>query len=153
MIDFQNVSKRFGSQHVLVEASFRINTGEHVGVVGPNGSGKSTVASLISGEGSPDAGSITLPNNVAIGYLHQQVSETHNATALLVFAEGGTPALQEIEAEMSAIENQLGQTTPAEQAVLLERLGDLQTTFEHHGGYDLRHRTEAALTGLGFTEK
>jgi ATP-binding cassette, subfamily F, member 3 len=153
MIDFQNVSKRFGSQHVLVEASFRINTGEHVGVVGPNGSGKSTVASLISGECSSDAGTITLPNAFTIGYLHQQVSEEHSATPLLVFAEGGIPALQDIEAEMASIEDRLGKTSSEEQASLLERLGELQTTFEHHGGYDLRHRTEAALTGLGFTDR
>ncbi len=151
MIDFQNVSKRFGSQHVLIDASFRINPGEHVGVVGPNGSGKSTVANLISGESSPDDGTITLPNDASVGYLHQQVSEEHSATPLLVFAEGGVPALQKVEAEMADIETRLAQKLPeGEQAALLERLGDLQTEFEHHGGYDLRHRTEAALTGLGF---
>jgi ATP-binding cassette subfamily F protein 3 len=154
MIDFQNVSKRFGSQHVLIDASFRINSGEHVGVVGPNGSGKSTVANLISGESTPDSGDVTLPNNTSIGYLHQQVSEEHSATPLLVFAEGGVPALQKIEAEMETIEHRLGEKPPAgEQAELLERLGDLQTAFEHHGGYDLRHRTEAALTGLGFKDE
>jgi len=153
MIDFQNVSKRFGSQHGLIEASFRINSGEQVGVVGPNGSGKSTVASLISGESTPDGGNVTLPNNVSIGYLHQQVSEEHSETELLVFSEGGVPALQKIEAEMHTIEHRLGLVSPAEQATMLERLGELQTAFEHHGGYDLRHRTEAALTGLGFADK
>jgi ATP-binding cassette subfamily F protein 3 len=152
MIDFQNVSKRFGGQHVLIDASFRINTGEHVGVVGPNGSGKSTVANMISGESSSDAGSITLPNRATVGYLHQQVSEEHSASPLLVFAEGGIPALQEIEAEMGEIESRIGETTTEERATLLERMGELQTTFEHHGGYDLRHRTEAALSGLGFAE-
>jgi ATP-binding cassette subfamily F protein 3 len=152
MIDFQNVSKRFGAQHVLIEASFRINTGDHVGVVGPNGSGKSTVASLISGESSPDGGTITLPNNTTIGYLHQQVSDEHSATPLLEFSEGGVPALQHIETEMREIELSLAQTNAEDKAALLDRLGELQTAFEHHGGYDLRHRTEAALTGLGFTD-
>jgi ATP-binding cassette subfamily F protein 3 len=152
MIDFQNVSKRFGAQHVLIEASFRINTGDHVGVVGPNGSGKSTVASLISGESSPDGGTITLPNKTTIGYLHQQVSDEHSATPLLEFSEGGVPALQHIETEMREIELSLAQTNAEDKAARLDRLGELQTAFEHHGGYDLRHRTEAALTGLGFTD-
>jgi ABC-type multidrug transport system ATPase subunit len=49
MIDFIQVSKRFGTQEVLDKVSFRINAGEHVGVVGPNGAGKSTIFSLISG--------------------------------------------------------------------------------------------------------
>ncbi len=151
MIDFQNVSKRFGGQHVLIDASFRINTGEHVGVVGPNGSGKSTVANMISGESACDAGNITLPNNTSVGYLHQQVSEEHSATSLLVFAEGGTPALKRIEEELDDIQIRIGDTPTDAREDLLNRLGELQTEFEHLGGYDLRHRTEAALTGLGFS--
>jgi ATP-binding cassette subfamily F protein 3 len=153
MIDFQNVSKRFGSQPVLIDANFRINPGEHVGVVGPNGSGKSTVANLISGESSPDSGRVTMPNSSSVGYLHQQVSEEHSATPLLVFAEGGVPQLQKIEAEITAIENSLSKAQDTERTQMLEKLGELQTAFEHHGGYDLRHRTEAALTGLGFKPK
>jgi len=153
MIDFQNVSKRFGSQPVLIDANFRINPGEHVGVVGPNGSGKSTVANLISGESSPDSGKVTMPNSSSVGYLHQQVSEEHSASPLLVFAEGGVPKLQKIEAEITAIESSLSNISDSERSKMLERLGELQTAFEHHGGYDLRHRTEAALTGLGFKPK
>lgn len=153
MIDFKNVSKRFGTQRVLIDASFRINPREHVGIVGPNGSGKSTVAGLITGESSPDSGNISMPNNANIGYLHQQVSNEHSESHLLVFAEGGVPALQNIEAEIEDIESRLGNIHPDEQSKLLERMGELQTEFEHKGGYDLRHRTEAALTGLGFTQK
>ncbi len=151
MIDFQNVTKRFGTQTVLGNASFRINTGEHAGVVGPNGAGKSTVASIIAGESSPDGGTVILPNRATVGFLHQQVAEEHSRTPLLIFAEGGSPSLQRIETEIHAIEERLQDATPGEKTALLAVLGDLQTTFEHAGGYDLRHRTEAALTGLGFT--
>lgn len=152
MIDFQNVSKRFGTQIVLQDASFRINTGEHAGVVGPNGTGKSTVASIISGESSPDSGSVILPGNASVGFLHQQVSEAHSSTPLLMFAEGGVPALKKIETEIYRIEAELSGAGDAAKAGMLDALGDLQTAFEHAGGYDLRHRTEAALTGLGFTD-
>ena len=152
MIDFQNVSKRFGTQDILVNASFRINTGEHAGIVGPNGTGKSTVAAIIAGECGTDGGSVILPNHAAIGFLHQQVSEVHSRTPLLIFAEGGLPTLKKIETEISSIEERLPSASESEKPGLLERLGDLQTAFEHAGGYDLRHRTEAALTGLGFPE-
>jgi len=152
MIDFQNVSKRFGTQIVLQNASFRINTGEHAGVVGPNGTGKSTVATIISGECSPDAGSVILPNGASIGFLHQQVAESHAATPLLMFAEGGVPALNRIEAEINGIEAALSAADEAARTRMLATLGELQTAFEHAGGYDLRHRTEAALSGLGFNE-
>jgi ATP-binding cassette subfamily F protein 3 len=150
MIDFQNVTKRFGTQPVLINASFRINPGEHVGIVGPNGSGKSTVANLISGESSPDSGTISLPNNAAIGYLHQQIADEHARLPLLEFAEGGVASLRSIESELAEVEKTLAESDPANKDNLLKKLGDLQTAFEHLGGYDLRHRTEAALTGLGF---
>jgi ABC-type multidrug transport system ATPase subunit len=55
MIDFIQVSKRFGTQEVLDKVSFRINAGEHVGVVGPNGAGKSTIFGLLTGEQSASA--------------------------------------------------------------------------------------------------
>jgi len=152
MIDFQNVSKRFGTQVVLQNASFRINTGEHAGVVGPNGTGKSTVATIISGECSPDAGSVILPNGASIGFLHQQVSESHASTPLLMFAEGGVPALHRIETEINAIEAALPTADEAARTRMLATLGELQSAFEHAGGYNLRHLTEAALSGLGFNE-
>jgi len=152
MIDFQNVSKRFGTQVVLQNASFRINTGEHAGVVGPNGTGKSTVATIIAGETSPDAGDVILPNGASIGFLHQQVADAHSATPLLMFAEGGVPALNRIEAEINGIEAALSAADEAARTRMLATLGELQTAFEHAGGYDLRHRTEAALSGLGFNE-
>jgi ATP-binding cassette subfamily F protein 3 len=148
MTDFQNVTKRFGTQPVLINASFRINPGEHVGIVGPNGSGKSTVANLISGESLPDSGTISLPNNSAVGYLRQQIAAEHSSLPLLEFAEGGVAKLRQIEHELADIEKKLAGS--ADKAGLLKKLGDLQTEFEHLGGYDLRHRTEAALTGLGF---
>ncbi len=152
MIDFQNVSKQFGAQTVLDRASFRINAGEHAGVVGPNGSGKSTVAAMMAGQMTPDSGAVVVPNHVSVGYLQQQLSEAHSRTPLLLFAEGGVPGLARTEQGIHDIEEQLRCAGPDERNGLLQRLGDLQTQFEHAGGYDLRHRTEAALCGLGFTD-
>ncbi len=56
MIEFQNVSFSYEKERpVLREVSFRIETGEAVGLIGANGAGKSTVMKLLlgllSGEG------------------------------------------------------------------------------------------------------
>lgn len=152
MIDFQNVSKRFGTQDVLINASFRINTGEHAGIVGPNGSGKSTVASIIAGDTHPDSGRVVLPSNIRVGMLHQHVGALHHATPLSVYAEGGIPELERIEADIIAIEKALPQASGKHKEALLEELGHWQTCFEHADGYNIRHRAEAALSGLGFSE-
>ena len=49
LIALTGISKHFGRQALLVDASFQLNPGEKVGLVGPNGSGKSTLANVIAG--------------------------------------------------------------------------------------------------------
>ena len=153
MIDFQQVSKRFGGQQVLVEATFRVNPGERAGIVGPNGAGKSTIFSLISGESTPDAGTVTLPTTCRFGYLRQYLRKRTDDATLIDYAEGGLPELLSIQHRIEALELGIraAGATPSPEA--LAELGELQTRFEDMGGYRYRHRAEAALSGLGFAEK
>ena len=58
MIDFIGVEKNFADKTILNRISFRINSGERVGLVGPNGAGKSTIFNLITGELTPDRGEV-----------------------------------------------------------------------------------------------
>lgn len=150
MIDFQNISKQFGTQIVLDGASFRVDPGERVGVVGPNGAGKSTLFNLLIGELTPDAGTISLPRNLRLGYVHQELHAFAVAVSVLEYTENAVPALQAQQHEIIALEHQLAQFAGGERERALRRLGELQTDFEHQGGYDLRHRAEATLCGLGF---
>ena len=57
----------------------------------------------------------------------------------------GVPGLSEIEAEMQSLESEL------EDPAKLNRYGELQTRFEHLGGYDIETRVKIALGGLGFS--
>jgi ATP-binding cassette subfamily F protein 3 len=152
MIDFIQVSKRFGAQEVLDKVSFRINAGEHVGVVGPNGAGKSTVFGLLTGEQSADGGDIVLPKNVRLGHLHQQLHAHAQDGSLLNYSCNAVPELKTITAEIHRLEHDLQTASGDDQTRRLERLGDLQHEFEHLGGYDMKARAEAALSGLGFRE-
>ena len=47
IIDFQNVTKKFGDHTVLDELNFTVNKGEKVTIIGPSGSGKSTVLRIL----------------------------------------------------------------------------------------------------------
>ncbi|MCK5843112.1 MAG: ATP-binding cassette domain-containing protein [Victivallales bacterium] len=152
MIDFIQVNKRFGAQEVLVDVSFRINAGEHVGVVGPNGAGKSTIFSLISGELSTDSGEVLLPKNVRLGHLHQQLHAYALNDSLIDYSTDSIPELNTIHTEIHALEKKLETAVDADKEKLLERLGDLQHEYEHLGGYEMKTRAEAALSGLGFKE-
>jgi len=78
MIQLINISKNFGKQELFSNLSFKLNSGNKMGLVGRNGSGKSTLFKLILGEETPDVGEVVIPKGYKIGTLKQY----------LVFTEG-----------------------------------------------------------------
>ena len=150
MLDFQNVSKLLGGKDILKDVSLRINKGERVGIVGPNGTGKTTLFRMITGEMSPDAGEIIVPEKLRLGYLHQQLAASGTNVRLIDYVETAGGELPAIHAAMEKIEAQL-QTLQSPPESLLNELGQLQSRYEQLGGYEMRHRAEAALDGLGFS--
>ncbi len=171
MIDFVNVTKRFGGQTVLDGVNFRINAGERVGIVGPNGAGKTTIFGLITGEQLSDKGDVIMARNSRLGHVRQQLNAHDVAHNLLEYVEAAATDVLAVQTEIESLEAQLQSangesapsptdTTPADatlpatlprgQSAILRRLGELQTRFEAIGGYSIRHRAERALSGLGF---
>lgn len=145
MLDFRNISVHYGHQDVLTNVTFRVNKGDRVGIVGPNGSGKSTLFKIILGELSTDSGELIIEQNPRIGWTRQNPAPDTPDQTLLDYSVRGIPGLSEMEAEMTALEADI--TDPAK----LKRYGELQTKFEHLGGYDIETRVKIALGGLGFT--
>ena len=145
MLDFKGISVHYGHQDVLTDVTFRVNKGDRVGVVGPNGSGKSTLFKIVLGEMSTDKGELVIENSPRIGWTRQNPEpDTPNET-LLEYSIRGIPGLSEMEAEMAELETDL------QDPVKMKRYGELQTKFEHLGGYDIETRVKIALGGLGFT--
>lgn len=60
MIEFRNVTKKYGDNVGLIDASVHINRGDFVFLVGPSGAGKTTFIRLILKEIDPDKGKILL---------------------------------------------------------------------------------------------
>ena len=144
MLDFRNISVHYGHQDVLSNVTFRVNKGDRVGVVGPNGSGKSTLFKIVLGEMATDTGELIVENSPRIGWTRQNPEPDNEGETLLEYSMRGVPGLSEIEAEMQSLE--AGLDDPAK----LARYGELQTKFEHLGGYDIETRVKIALGGLGF---
>ena len=144
MLDFKGISVHYGHQDVLTDVTFRVNKGDRVGVVGPNGSGKSTLFKIILGEMSTDTGELVIESSPRIGFTRQNPAPDTPEETLLDYALRGIPGLSEMEAEMEALEADLSDP------VKMRRYGELQTKFEHLGGYDIETRVKIALGGLGF---
>ena len=145
MLDFKGIAVHYGHQDVLADVTFRVNKGDRVGVVGPNGSGKSTLFKIVLGEMSTDKGELIIESNPRIGFTRQNPEPDHEGETLLEYSLRGIPGLSEMEAEMQELEADLADPQK------MKRYGELQTKFEHLGGYDIETRVKVALGGLGFT--
>ncbi len=150
MIEFRNVTKAYGAQDLLIDASFRVGAGERVGIVGPNGAGKSTLFRLIEGASTPDKGEVAVQKDIRLGHLRQQLNAHSVRETLLHYAMNAIPELDQIRSAIEEIEHRLAENDGTDRDRDLARLGDLQTRYEGLGGYNLEGRTKAALGGLGF---
>jgi ATP-binding cassette subfamily F protein 3 len=152
VIEFRQVSKFYPNQVVLNDVSFRINPGEHVGIVGPNGAGKSTLFQLITDPTQADKGDVTFPKRARISHLRQQLNAYEVTDSLLDYTLRAIPELEDLQETLDKQQDAAAKASGAEQTRLLERMGETQTAFELLGGYDLKVRAEAALGGLGYSE-
>src|SRR5581483_6507278 len=59
-IEFQGLSKSFGSVHAVDDLTFTVQPGRVTGFLGPNGSGKTTTLRILLGLVHPSAGSATI---------------------------------------------------------------------------------------------
>jgi ATP-binding cassette ChvD family protein len=71
VIEADAVSKAFGDRLLVEEMNFKLPPGGIVGVIGPNGAGKTTLFRMITGQESPDHGSIHIGESVMLAYVDQ----------------------------------------------------------------------------------
>ncbi len=149
MLQVHNVSKWFGDDRILDSVSFTLNAGERTGLVGPNGCGKTTLLNIIAGCMPPDSGSVQFTvSNLRLGYLAQGLTYYPGQTVRQVMQAGQGP-LASLQKRLSDLNSQLARAKGKKQENLLSQYAEAQTQFEALGGYDLTHRMEAILDGLG----
>ena len=71
VIEVVGLKKHMGDKLLIENLSFTVPPGAVVGVIGPNGAGKSTLFRMITGQETPDEGTITLGTTVQLSYVDQ----------------------------------------------------------------------------------
>ena len=71
VLEVDGVSKAFDDRLLISELSFSVPKGAIVGIIGGNGAGKSTLFRMISGEETPDTGTVDAGETVHLGYVDQ----------------------------------------------------------------------------------
>ena len=144
----ENVSHGFGGRQILEDASFRLNKGEHVGLVGANGEGKSTFLNIITGKLMPDAGTVSWCNHITTGYLDQRTTLTPGKTIREVLQEAFSKYF-DLEQEMLQCYEKMGDADPEEMTSLMEDAAEIQEMLEQSGFYTIDSRIEEFANGLG----
>ena len=78
VIEAKGLTKAYGDKLLFENLSFTLPPGGIVGVIGPNGAGKSTLFKLITGQETPDSGSIDVGPTVHLGYVDQSRDHLDN---------------------------------------------------------------------------
>ncbi|MCF8254052.1 MAG: ATP-binding cassette domain-containing protein, partial [Bacteroidia bacterium] len=148
MIALTNIGFEFGGRFLYRNANWHIKPNERIGLIGLNGTGKSTLLRIITGEYTLTEGTMSKPRDLSIGFLNQdQLSFDSEESILKVALTAFEDALRlekEIEAIIELLETDHSNET-------IQKLSDKQEEFERLDGYNIHHRTEKILEGLGFT--
>ncbi len=144
----QNVTFEFGARTIVEDATWHIQPGERIGLIGYNGTGKSTLLKLLVGEYLPSGGTVERSRTTSIGYLHQDLLSFDTNDSILQVALGAFEKVLQLEKEIEELGKELERTGDEK---TLHEYSDKLHELETLGGYNIHHRTEEVLQGLGFS--
>ena len=152
MLNIHNLSVSFGGSYLFEEVTFRLGSGDRVGLVGKNGAGKSTMLKILAGDFKPDSGNIATEKEVRMGFLRQDIDFEEGRSVLEEAYEAFTE-IKIVEKKLEKINHLLVTRTDYESeeySQIIEDLSDFTHRFELLGGYNYVGDTEKILLGLGF---
>ncbi len=159
-LSINKLALSFGANKLLTDVSFALNEGDRLGIIGVNGCGKSSLFKLITGEYTPDEGSIYISKDKSIGILRQDgfldgMSDENGSLSALEVMYLSFPELIQLEKKLKELEDILSSRNfdsgrdetsyAAEYATVNER-------FIHDGGLEFRGRCASTLQKMGFDE-
>ncbi|MDH5753214.1 MAG: ATP-binding cassette domain-containing protein [Deltaproteobacteria bacterium] len=151
MISLSEVTMGFGTQVLFENASWQLAPQGHYGLVGANGTGKSTLLRLLSGELRPESGTVSIPNDLAIGTLGQD-HFSYDEETLLDTVIRGRPRLWEALREKHRLleEEATGEAAEEQRG---QRLAELETVIADTHGYEAETTAGILLEGLGLPQE
>ncbi|MFT3949232.1 MAG: ABC-F family ATP-binding cassette domain-containing protein [Agriterribacter sp.] len=144
----QDVTFEFGARTIVRDATWHIQPYERIGLIGYNGTGKSTLLKVLVGEYLPSAGTVERGRGTTIGYLHQDLLSFDTNDSILQVALSAFEKILLLEKEIEALGRRLEKEH--ENEALLHEYSDKLHEIETLGGYNIHHKTEEVLQGLGF---
>ncbi|MEO6135216.1 MAG: ABC-F family ATP-binding cassette domain-containing protein [Ginsengibacter sp.] len=148
LLGLQNVTFEFGARVIVKDATWHIQPNERIGLIGYNGTGKSTLLKVFTNQFLPSKGTVEKGKETTIGFLHQDLLSFDTEESILQVALSAFEKVMELEKEIEKIGIELEQSSDE---ALAHLYADKLSELEILGGYEIHHKSEEILQGLGFS--
>jgi ATP-binding cassette subfamily F protein 3 len=152
MISVDNLTVEFGVKPLFHNVSFAISDHDRVALVGKNGAGKSTMLKILCGLQKPTSGTVSIPNDITIGYLPQVMKLSDDTTVREETrkAFSGHLAMKE---KLEQMQQEMADRTDYESQeymALVDKFTQEHDRYMMMGGENYEAEMERTLIGLGF---
>ena len=152
VLNVGGLTKYYGAELIFRDISFQVARGDKVALVGVNGAGKTTLMKIIAGVEDATSGGLHMARGRTLAYLAQEAKFSGERT-LLEEMHHALEHLLSLQTQIGELEHALADTDAPDWEERMELYGDLTQRFEHFGGYEIEHRIDRTLHGLGFTDE
>ena len=143
MIITENIALNYGSHKLFEDVNIKFIPGNCYGLIGANGAGKSTFLKILSGEVSPNAGSVIITPGERLAILKQNHFEYDDVEVLKTVIMGQSHLYAVIEEKTKLYEK--ADFSDADG----ERAGELEAQFSEMNGWEAESNAAVLLAGLG----
>ncbi|NIY71855.1 energy-dependent translational throttle protein EttA [Marivivens donghaensis] len=102
VIEVNGLKKAMGDKLLIEDLSFDLPPGGIVGVIGPNGAGKSTLFKMLTGQETPDEGTVSYGDTVQLSYVDQSRDDLAANDTVWEAISGGAELIQLGDAEVNS---------------------------------------------------
>lgn len=152
MVSIQNLSVEFSAKSLFDNINYVINPRDRIALVGKNGAGKSTMLKIIAGIQSPTSGKVSMPRDITVGYLPQQM-ELNDTLTVKEEVRKAFAHIDDLKRKFDEATEELSSRTDYESEEyheLIERVSSLSERMAMEQSENCEAEMEKTLTGLGF---
>lgn len=149
LVSLNNISKSFLDKSILKSITLSVNDKDRIGLLGINGVGKSTLLNIISGTLDYDEGTLSLKNDLRIGYLKQNEA-LNTSNTLKEEIEDSLKLVFETRKKIEEIASKMATVSGEEYEVLSAEYEKHTNIYNAADGHNAEVRINTVLNGMGF---
>ena len=148
MIQATDIELRAGAELLLSGATFRVDSGDRIGLVGRNGAGKTTLTRVLAGQLQPAGG--VLATSGEVGYLPQD-PRTGDLEIVALDRILSARGMDEIIRRLRQAELDMGSSDPTTHDKGMRRYAVAMDEFEAAGGYGAESEASSLAASVGLS--